>query len=44
MDSRKNFFTEREVKHQNKLSREMLASLSLEVFKTHIDEVLWDMG
>lgn len=44
MDSRKNFFSEREVKHEKKLSREMLESPSLQVFKIQIDEVLWDVG
>lgn len=43
MDIRDNFFTERVVRHWNKMPREVVVTPTVEVFKRHADVAFGDL-
>ena len=43
LNTRKNFFPLRVTEHWNRLPREVVESPSLEILKTHMDEVLYNL-
>jgi len=44
LDVRKHFFTEREVRHCNRISRDVINTPILSVFKRHLDNALNEFG
>jgi len=44
LNMRENFFPLRVTEHLNRLPREAVECLSLEIFKTHLDEVLCNLS
>jgi len=43
INMKKNFFTVRVMEHWNRLPRGVVESLSMEIFKTHLDAYLFDL-
>ncbi|KFV12061.1 hypothetical protein N340_00334, partial [Tauraco erythrolophus] len=43
LDIRKKFFTQRVVRHWNRLPRELVAAPSLDTFKARLDEALGNL-
>jgi len=43
LNMRKNFFPQRVTEHCNRLPREVVESPSLEIFKTRLDKILYNL-